>query len=109
MVERLSPEELREKRQDGEDVHVVDIRPEPAYAEGHIPGAENVPYVELADRIADVDWGEEVVLVCPVGKSSVQAGRILESYEGIDDDTVVASLDGGYDEWEYDLETGTGE
>ena len=105
MVERLTPARLHEKLENGEDVHVVDIRPEGAFARGHIPGAENVPYLKLADRIADVDWGEEVVVVCPEGQSSVQAGRILESYEGIDDDAVVASLDGGYDEWEYDLET----
>ena len=104
MVEELPPEEFRERLESGADVHVVDTRSPLAYADGHIPGAENVPYAELADRIADVEWGESVVLVCQEGISSVQAGRLLESYEGVDDDTEVASLAGGYDAWDGDLE-----
>jgi len=105
MVEELSPTELQAKLEDGADVQVVDTRPPRAYAAGHIPGAANVPYGQLADRIDEVDWGEEVVLVCQEGISSVQAGRLLESYEGIEDDATVASLAGGYDAWEFDLET----
>ncbi|WP_336001627.1 rhodanese-like domain-containing protein [Halorientalis halophila] len=105
MVEELSPARLQEKLEDGADVQVVDTRSARQFAAGHVPGAENVPYGELAGRIDQVEWGEEVVLVCQEGISSVQAGRLLESYEGIDDDTTVASLAGGYDAWEFDLET----
>jgi len=105
MVERISDATLHEKLARGDDVQVIDTRSPDAFATGHVPGATNLPYAELADHIDDIEWGEEVVLVCQEGESSVQAGRILESYEGVDDDTVVASLDGGYDEWEYDLET----
>lgn len=105
MVERMSDAMLQEKLTRGDDVQVIDTRSPDAFAAGHVPGARNLPYADLADRIDDIEWAEEVVLVCQEGKSSVQAGRILESYEGVDDDAVVASLDGGYDEWEYDLET----
>jgi len=105
MVETLSPDRLHEKRQAGESVQIVDTRPPAVYADGHIPGAENVPYAELANRIDEIDWADEIVLVCQEGISSEQAARLLESYEGIGDDTVVANLEGGYDEWEYDLES----
>ena len=105
MVEELSPSRLQAKLEDGADVQVVDTRPPRQYAAGHIPGATNVPYGQLAGRIDEIDWGEEVVMVCKEGISSVQAGRLLESYEGIDDDATVASLAGGYDAWEFDLET----
>lgn len=105
MVERMSDAMLQEKLTRGDDVQVIDTRSPDAFAAGHVPGTRNLPYADLADRIDDIEWAEEVVLVCQEGKSSVQAGRILESYEGVDDDAVVASLDGGYDEWEYDLET----
>lgn len=106
MVEELTPEEVHEVLQSDETVHVVDTRPPAAYEDGHIPGAENLPYARLADEIADVDWGSTVILVCEEGISSLQAGRILESYEGIDEETEVANLSGGYEEWEYELETG---
>lgn len=105
MVEELSPDWLQEKLTAGEDVQVIDTRPQSEYAAGHIPGAANVPYGELADRIDEIDWGEEIVLVCQEGKSSRQAARILESYEGIDDDALVGNLAGGYDDWEYELES----
>ncbi|AQL43141.1 sulfurtransferase [Halorientalis sp. IM1011] len=105
MVEELAPSELQTKLEDGADVQVVDTRSPRQYTAGHIPGATNVPYGQLAGRIDEIDWGEEVVLVCQEGISSVQAGRLLESYEGIDDDATVASLAGGYDAWEFDLET----
>jgi thiosulfate/3-mercaptopyruvate sulfurtransferase len=105
MVEELSPSELQAKLEDGEDVQVVDTRSPRQYAGGHIPGAENVPYGQLAGLVDEIEWEEEVVMVCKEGISSVQAGRLLESYEGIDDDATVASLAGGYDAWEFDLET----
>ena len=101
MVEELSPAGLHERL---DDVQVVDTRSPRQFAAGHIPGAENLPYGELAARVDEVEWADEVVLVCQEGISSVQAGRLLESYEGIDDDATIASLEGGYDAWEYDLE-----
>lgn len=105
MVEEVSPSELQEKLEAGADVQVVDTRSPRQYAAGHIPDATNVPYGQLADRIDEIDWGDEVVLVCQEGISSTQAGRLLESYEGIDDEATVASLAGGYDAWEFELET----
>ena len=104
MVTELTADELQAKLDAGEDVQIVDTRSPAEYASGHIPGAENLPYGELADRIAGIDWGEQVVLVCEIGQSSQQAARILESYEGVDDDAVIASLKSGYEGWEYDLE-----
>lgn len=105
MVESLSAAQLQEKLDRGEEVQIVDTRVSAAFAEGHIPGAESVPYPELAARIEDVNWGEEIVLVCERGESSLQAARILESYEGIDEATQVANLADGYEGWNGDLET----
>jgi len=108
MVREVTAAELREKLDDG-DVQVVDIRDAGAFRRGHIPGAENVPFHAFAAEIDQHDWGEEIVCVCPVGQSSKQAARLLESYEGIDtDETCVASLAGGYRDWAYDLESGDG-
>jgi len=103
MVAEITAEQLRDRLADG-DVQVVDIRPAAAFEEGHIPGAINVPFTELADRVDGVEWGEEVVVACPIGQSSLQAARLLESYEGVDDDAIIANLDGGYEAWPYDLE-----
>ncbi|MDT0328216.1 ArsR/SmtB family transcription factor [Nocardiopsis lambiniae] len=43
---------------------VLDVRPESEYAAGHIPGAVSIPLSELADRLAELPAGVEVVAYC---------------------------------------------
>ncbi|WP_293028525.1 rhodanese-like domain-containing protein [Natronococcus sp.] len=105
MVSEISPEDVKEKLED-DDVQIVDIRSEPEYQRGHIPGAINVPMAKLATEIDEYDWGDDVVVACPIGQSSIQAARLIGSFEDVDSDAV-ASMEGGYREWEYDLETGS--
>jgi rhodanese-related sulfurtransferase len=108
MVDSETTAELHE-RLDEDDVQVVDIRPERAFREGHIPGAINLPFPQLPQFVEDVDWGDDVVVACPKGESSLQAARMLASYEGVDDDARVANLEGGYREWSYEMATGEGD
>jgi len=103
MVDEIPPETVEEQL---DDVQVIDIRPREQFERGHIPGAVNIPMGALPRQIEDHDWGEEVVVACPIGQSSVQAARLIESYEAVDDDATVASMAGGYEAWESDLETG---
>lgn len=104
MVEEVTPEDVRE-RLDDEELTVVDIRSPGEFRRGHVPGAINLPMRELTARVDEVEWSEEVVVVCPIGQSSIQAARLLGSYEGLDADAV-KSMAGGYDAWEFGLETG---
>ena len=105
MDEEITPEELHELLEDGADVEIVDIRPEAHFRQVHIPGSRNLPFAQLPRRIEELDGATVVVTVCPHGKSSIQAARLVRSYEGLDDDARIASLAGGLDEWEYELES----
>ncbi|TKX55547.1 rhodanese-like domain-containing protein [Halorubrum sp. SP3] len=106
MVEELTPEEVNERVQQG-DIRVIDTRPASEYEQGHIPGSINVPLGDLPSRVPDIDWDDtDVVCACPVGESSKQAAMLISSYEGVEDDVVVASMAGGYQEWTFELETG---
>ncbi|MWV64837.1 rhodanese-like domain-containing protein [Halorubrum sp. JWXQ-INN 858] len=106
MVEELTPAEVHERVQNG-TVRVVDTRPEPAFERGHVPGAINVPLTELPARVGEIEWDDtDVVCACPLGKSSIQAAKLIGSYEGVDDGVTVASMAGGYREWTFDLEDG---
>ncbi|PSP80453.1 rhodanese-like domain-containing protein [Halobacteriales archaeon QS_1_68_20] len=104
MVDEITPAELAERLEDGDEVQVVDIRGRRKYDRGHIPGAINLPFAHLPQEMADVDWEDEIVVACPLGQSSRQAARLIQSYEGVDDDARVLNLEGGYDAWEADLE-----
>ncbi|MFB6296800.1 MAG: rhodanese-like domain-containing protein [Halobacteriales archaeon] len=104
MVEEVTPEEVKEKLDD-EDAQVVDIRGPEQFAEGHVPGAINIPMADLPNRVDEVEWSDDVTVVCPIGQSSVQAAKLIGSYEGADADAV-KSMEGGYREWDYELESG---
>ncbi len=104
MVTEIDPETLRERLERGDRLQVVDIRPEDEYREGHIPGAVNVPISRFAREIDRHEWGEEIVVACPIGESSRQAARLLAAYEGVDEDATVANLTGGYRAWDGELE-----
>jgi rhodanese-related sulfurtransferase len=106
MIEEVTPAELKSMLEN-DDVQVVDIRNETAYRAGHVPGALNLPFPELPARVEDVDFAETVVVACPIGESSIQAARLLQSYEGVADDARVASLAGGYRDWDGAIETGS--
>ena len=104
MVGEISADELRDRLETGEPIQVIDVRPERAYRRGHIPGAENIPITRFAEAVEDYDWDDEIVVACPHGKSSLQAARLLEAYEGTGERTRVVNLVDGYESWQYDLE-----
>lgn len=103
MTKEVTPEEVKERIESG-DTQVVDIRSPQEFKRGHIPGAINIPMAELPARISEVEWGDDIVCACPIGQSSIQAARLIGSFEDVPEDATVASMKGGYDAWEYDLE-----
>jgi rhodanese-related sulfurtransferase len=99
----IEPETLREAMADGPSPLILDIRSADAYARGHLPGSENVPFPELPQRIEDVADADHVVTVCPHGQASVKAARIVSAYQDFDGE--VLSLAGGLEAWDGPLET----
>ncbi|WP_459193005.1 rhodanese-like domain-containing protein [Halosimplex sp. J119] len=93
---------LLDETEDG-DLRIVDIRNPGAFERGHIPGSDNIPANELTDRVEELDGADRVVTVCPMGKSSVQAARLVGSYEGVEGP--VESLADGLNAWDGPLES----
>jgi rhodanese-related sulfurtransferase len=107
----IDGEELQALREDGEDVRIVDIRQPNSFRRGHIPGSQNVPFAELPQRVDEIADADRVVTVCPHGKASVKAARLVGSYGAFAGR--VDSLEGGLEAWdgpiEADGEQGSGE
>jgi rhodanese-related sulfurtransferase len=89
---------------DAEDATIVDIRSPAAFRRGHIPGSENLPLPSLVDNVERFEDAERVVTVCPKGKSSQQAARLIASYEGFDGR--VESFKPGLSGWDGGFEDG---
>jgi DNA-binding transcriptional ArsR family regulator/rhodanese-related sulfurtransferase len=62
-AEAVSRDELLARAEAG-DVVVVDVRPGPEYAAGHLAGALNIPVDQLAHRLDELPPGTEVVAYC---------------------------------------------
>lgn len=99
----IEPDRLETKLDgDGDDPLVVDIRNPPAFQQGHIPDSVNVPLSRLTQDVDEVADADHVVTVCPHGKASVKAARLIAAYDGFDGR--VDSLDGGLTAWDGPLE-----
>jgi DNA-binding transcriptional ArsR family regulator/rhodanese-related sulfurtransferase len=52
------------RRLDAGEVTLIDVRPHEEYLAGHIPGAISMPLAELADRLAELPAGHDIVAYC---------------------------------------------
>jgi len=94
-LEPLPAEELLKRAREGL-VTVLDVRPAEEYEAGHVPGAINVPLVELESRLHEFDADQEVVAYCrgPHCVLAFDAVALLRN-KGLR----ASRLDGGLPEW----------
>ncbi|MFC1657517.1 rhodanese-like domain-containing protein [Candidatus Moduliflexota bacterium] len=59
------------------DFTVVDVRDPEEFAEGHIPGAVNIPVAEFASRSESLDKKKKIIVYCNSGGRSYNAYRKL--------------------------------
>ena len=92
----ISAADLDALRQSGAAPVVIDVRTAEEYAASHIRGAINVPFDQVAQRIAEVDAPHGVALYCMVGPRARMGGAALlaAGYEK------VLHLEGGLAAWQ---------
>jgi len=78
------------------ELSLVDVRGRAEFAGGHPAGAPNIPYAELAGRLAELPSRRPIGLICQSGSRSAIAASILRA-QGI---TEVLNVTGGFTAWE---------
>jgi rhodanese-related sulfurtransferase len=74
----VSPDALRERLDDGDKApYVLDVRTAEEFVAGHVPGAVNIPYDQVASRLAEVPKDRDVVLYCRSGRRAQLAAAVL--------------------------------
>ena len=60
-------------------VALVDVRSKPEFADGHLPGAVNIPVDELSQRLSELTahQSEDLYLICRSGARSARAHGLL--------------------------------
>jgi len=92
----IAPSELSARRASGTAPVVIDVRTPEEYAAGHIPGALNIPFDQVAERISEVDAPHGVALYCMVGPRA-RKGETALLGAGY---TSVLHLEGGLAAWQ---------
>jgi len=98
----ISAAELKTALEAGDAPLVVDIRNPEQFERERIEGSINVPMSRLTQRVDEISDADHVVTVCPHGKASVRAARLITSFEGFDGE--VESLASGIEGWDGPVE-----
>lgn len=91
------PSDVHAARQAGEDIVVVDVRSDEAWAQGRVAGAVHMHYSEIATRApAEIPSGSRVVVYCwSPGCNAGAKGALEFAKIGYD----VREMIGGFEYW----------
>lgn len=92
---QITPAELKELRERGEDLTIIDVREPHEYEIVRLEGSKLIPLGEIVDRVNEVPQEGTVVMMCKVGARSAEALRFLHGI-GLKN---VKHLAGGIDAW----------
>jgi rhodanese-related sulfurtransferase len=96
---RITTAELATRLAEGTPV-LVDVREPYEFAEGHVPGAVNIPLASLGGRLKELDPTAETIVICRSGHRSATAAKLLKR-AGFTD---VHNVRGGTMAWRGPLE-----
>jgi len=96
-ITEVTPADLVALLKTGEPITVVDLRQVWEYGSGHIPGAVNIPLMQLPAKSHEIPQDRPVVMQCYHGFTSLDAAGylILNGWDA----AKVASLSGGISGW----------
>lgn len=77
----VTQEVLVERQQQADaELVVLDVRSPEEFAAGHVPGAINIPYDRIAERLMDVPRDKDVVVYCQSGRRAGIAAQVLAEH-----------------------------
>jgi rhodanese-related sulfurtransferase len=96
----ISPRELKERLNRGENILLVDVREPHEYAICQIEGAKLIPMGSIPANLQKLDTDEDVVCYCHHGMRSLDVANWLRA-QGIKS---AKSMAGGIDRWSIEID-----
>ena len=100
-VLNIQPVVLHQRLKKGDDICLIDVREEWEHSLASISGSEHIPLNELADRIKEIMFEEEIGIYCHHGERAFLGAQVLLE-SGF---KKVYHLTGGIDAWSQVVDT----
>lgn len=100
MIDQMTPTDFVERRQAGEDLVLLDVREPRELAVASVPGALHIPMAQVPARLAEIDRGRHVVVICHSGGRSQAVVGFLK-HQGYEQ---VSNLAGGITRWSREID-----
>jgi molybdopterin/thiamine biosynthesis adenylyltransferase/rhodanese-related sulfurtransferase/molybdopterin converting factor small subunit len=75
----ITPAELKERLDRGDDVLILDVREPVEYGINRIEGSKLIPLAELPRRVHELDSAREIIVHCKMGPRALRAIEFLQS------------------------------
>ena len=99
----ITPQELSQRLQNGEELVLIDVREPYEWDAGHLEQATHIPLAQVPQRLAEIPKEKEIVMICRSGGRSGRAQEFLMNQHGY---TRVKNLVGGMQRWARDVDSG---
>jgi len=101
MIEELTPAQFLERRAQGQQMTLLDVREDWEIERAPVPSPTvRIPMGQIMGRVGELDPQRATVVICRSGGRSLQVARFLES-RGF---THVGNLEGGILAWSRDVD-----
>ena len=100
-MEEITPTELKQRLDNGEDLQIIDVREAPEVAIGRLPNSVHIPLAQVLSRMDEIDPNRETVVHCKMGGRSARAIDALQrsGFKG-----KLMNLTGGIIGWSNDVD-----
>jgi len=100
-MEEITPTELKQRLDNGDDIQIVDVREDNEVAIGRLPNSIHIPLAQILGRMKDMDPNRETVVHCKSGGRSARAIEVLQrsGFEG-----KLMNLKGGILRWSDEVD-----
>ena len=92
-MEEITPTELKQRLDNGDDIQIIDVREAHEVAIAQIPNTIHIPLGQVLNRMDEIDPNRETVVHCKMGGRSARAidalqrsgfkGRLINLKDGI--------------------------
>jgi adenylyltransferase/sulfurtransferase len=100
-MDEITPTELKQRLDNGDDIQIVDVREDYEVANGQIPNSIHIPLGQVLNRVNEIDPNRETVVYCKMGGRSARGIDALQrsGFEG-----KLINLKGGITGWSNDVD-----